>query len=159
MTNRNCKIRQVELWREADTARYELDCGMDGGAVGIIGIAKDSIRGFGRKPVWGVQFIEVRPHEKRKGYATRLYAAAAAHACEDGSRLVSYERIPGAYSTDFWNKQEKKGRAERIPGVGEQGEDGFILNVCGPNIDLSGLPRSKSAKKSRSRSAKKSKRR
>ena len=90
------------------------------------------------KSVWIVENIGVEPEYRRKGYATALYAAAAKFACKKRSRLASTRRTSGAYSNDFWAKQARKGRATFYPRPTYLW-DAFILNECGPDIDLSGL--------------------
>jgi GNAT superfamily N-acetyltransferase len=155
-----CKI--VEIDTGSNSAWFNLIC--DGSREGYIGTTKgEKLSKRMRRSVWVVRNLEVKEDSRRKGHATALYAAAAAHACSKRGRLASTERLSGAHSNDFWEKQERKGRATRIRGAGEKiwhgpysgGEwrksDAFVLDVCGPNIDLSGLPRRKSAKKSKRR--------
>lgn len=65
----------------------------------------------------------------RRGVATALYEAAAQKACRHGVRLTSMSRLDGAKSTDFWDKQVARGRAEKIflPG---QRDAVYLLKNC-----------------------------
>jgi GNAT superfamily N-acetyltransferase len=153
-----CVVEQADTGGTL-TARFEVVC--DGDKVGFIKIARRKLLG---RSVWNVQSIRVVPAAQRKGYATMLYTAAAAFACKKRSRLASSVREVGAHSLDFWLKQERKGRATRFrrPRLYEWNRsttnytdvqkansrsveadiyDAFILNECGPRIDLSGVPR------------------
>jgi len=144
-----CKIVESDTGSN-NSAWFDLFC--DGSHEGYIRTRKTKL---GRRSVWVVGGLEVNKDRQRKGHATSLYAAAAAHACSKRGRLASTERLSGAFSNDFWEKQERKGRATRIRGAGEKiwhgtplgvtgsgwrKSDAFVLDVCGPNIDLSGLP-------------------
>jgi len=149
-----CKIVE-EYFGSKNAAWFSLVC--DGSREGYIRTRKTKL---GRRSVWVIGDLEVKEGSRRKGYATSLYTAAAAHACSKRGRLASTERLVGAFSNDFWEKQERKGRATRIRGAGEKiwngsnwdGEwrksDAFVLNVCGPNIDLSGLSKRNSMRTS-----------
>jgi GNAT superfamily N-acetyltransferase len=68
-----------------------------------------------RKTLWVVAHISVEDRFRRRGVATRLYEAAAQEACRKRGHLASLERSFGAYSLDFWLKQEELGRAMRVP--------------------------------------------
>jgi len=82
-----------------------------------------------------VESIMVWETLQRKGVATKLYEQAAKDACKKGARLVSRDRMPGAHSNDFWEKQHRKGRVEKHG----KGEDAIYVLDCAHSSDLSGL--------------------
>lgn len=84
-----------------------------------------------------VATIVVHPKFQRQGVATILYEAAAKKACEDGLRLMSTSRMPGAHSNDFWRKQVAKGRAEEVRDLRQRPV--YLLNHC--ETSLAGLLR------------------
>jgi len=95
----------------------------------------------GGKVVYVVKTIEVDEKVRRRGVATKLYEAAANEACRRRGHLASVGRNPGAYSNDFWEKQEAKGRAVRVRQPG--GQPAFVLVECPASragaVDLSRL--------------------
>ena len=69
--------------------------------------------------------VHVDDAHRRQGIATKLYEAAAREACRRRGRLASTDRNPGAYSHDFWAKQERKGRATRV-------RKNYVITDCPP---------------------------
>lgn len=142
----NCRVVQQRVFgykdRKQPTAEFNLVCNNE--INGFIELRRSRIFG---KAIWAVDGITIEPHLYRKGYGTALYTAAAKFACRKRSRLASVARQDPAHSYDFWVKQERKGRATRVhrPWMGSTPRearmfDVFMLNACGPNIDLSGYP-------------------
>lgn len=88
-----------------------------------------------------VTWITVNERSRRSGIATRLYEAAARFSCEEWGRPLGSDyrgsRAPGAEG--FWQKQYRKGRAERI-GSEDSPANQFVLSCPAPD-DLSGLRR------------------
>lgn len=144
---KQCEILQVDTGGK-NTARFNIVC--NGAVGGSIKISKHVLKG---RYVWNVEDIQVDSKLQRRGYATALYTAAAKFACKKRGRLASLSRNFGAHSHDFWLKQERKGRATRTPRPKEYIQDpihryrehsadmydAFVLNECGPEIDLSGV--------------------
>ena len=88
-----------------------------------------------------VTWITVAEGARRSGIATRLYEVAARFSCEEwGRRLASDyrgSRAPGAEG--FWQKQFRKGRAERI-GSESSMSNQFMLSCPAPE-SLAGVRR------------------
>lgn len=113
----------------------------DGTVCGRIDVYRSRSK-VGGKVAYAVKNVEVRDVARRKGVGTKLYEAAANEACQRRGRLASVGRNPGAYSNDFWEKQEAKGRAVRVRRPGDQ--PAFVLVECPPKgrvADLSGIRR------------------
>lgn len=120
--------------REVDTGsgrELRFDAYIDGKRVGFIDAhrAAKKIRG---RVVYKVAHVDVNVGQRRKGVATKLYEAAAQEACRRRASLASTDRNPGAYSTDFWEKQVRKGRAREVRG------GRFVLD-CAFSSDLGRL--------------------
>lgn len=90
-----------------------------------------------------VTWITVAEGARRSGIATRLYEAAASFSCEEWGRPLASDyrgsRAPSAEG--FWQKQFRKGRAERI-GSESSMSNYFVLSCPAPE-DLSGLAASR----------------
>ena len=96
-----------------------------------------------------VDSIDTHGENKRKGYGTKLYQAAARDACAAGEPLVSYLRLPQSESNHFWKKQFEKGRAVSVGEYRDSktGEKKPIFALqCGRHEDLSGVKRKYKAK-------------
>lgn len=118
-----------------------------GEVVGKIGAVKRRVDG---RTAWIVRDVTVPFAHRRKGVATKLYEALAQAVCAKRGRLVSYERTEGAHSTDFWEKQVRKGRAEIIGRKTRGTMKGPIYELsCAHASDLSGLRKKKAAKSRR----------
>ena len=97
-----------------------------------------------------VDSIDTHGENKRKGYGTKLYQAAARDACAAGEPLVSYHRLPQSESNHFWKKQFDKGRAVSVGEYRDSktGEKKPIFALqCGRHEDLSGVKRKYKARK------------
>lgn len=132
----SCEIQKREHGDYVDFSLY-CDSNADSDSErGILSLMKMKIKG---RVFWGVDGIYIDETHRRKRYGTKLYEAAAAFACSKGSSLASFSREVGAFSNDFWLKQERKGRASRIPLRGS--DDAFVLHACtgSPFVDLSGV--------------------
>lgn len=126
MSEERCRIVERETGSPRKLA-FDLECG--GRRVGYI-TAHKANKKVGGRVVFAVGEVVVAEEYQRRGFATRLYESAAAEACRRRSTLASVERHPGAHSTDFWEKQVRKGRARRLRG------DRFLLTSCELPIDL-----------------------
>lgn len=96
---------------------------------------------MGGRKVFVVDTIEVTEEVRRQGVATQLYEAAARLACSKRSVLGSQDRLQGAWSNEFWEKQLAKGRAIQLkPKTGPvtRGTTRYMLTSC-ESFDLSGL--------------------
>jgi hypothetical protein len=133
-----CRTEEINTGGKI-SASFDRVC--DGQTVGHININRKHRKLRGRT-VWFVNTIKVSESHLRQGHATALYEAAAQHACKKRSALASVERTQDSFSTEFWAKQERLGRAIRIPHAGENKTDAFVLDVChrkDRGIDLSGF--------------------
>lgn len=106
-----------------------------GEAVGYLSAHPTKIGG---RKVFAVDNIDVDESVRRQGVATQLYEAAASLACTKRGRLASRDRLPWAYSNEFWEKQAAKGRAEvfKAPrgGVKDRGSIRYVLTTCGESL-------------------------
>lgn len=103
----------------------------DGDLCGRITVHR-SLRKVSGKVVYKVDRIDVRSDVRRRGVATKLYETAANEACRRRGRLASLERISGAHSTAFWEKQVAKGRAKEVPirGADRERYTQYLLTDC-----------------------------
>lgn len=127
----------VEI-REVDTGgknSLEFRASFAGSSVGSIRAYKTKLGG---RVVYVVRNVDVRPEHRQRGIATALYEAAAQEACRRRSALASTERNPGAFSHDFWAKQERKGRVRVVKNPVRFRDPAYILD-CSAAHDLSGI--------------------
>ncbi len=94
-----------------DVLLFRATC--DGVFCGQIDVYRRAAR-IGGRVVWPVKSVFVAATHRRQGVATKLYEAAAQAVCKRRGHLASTNRSDGAYSHDFWAKQEMKGRAVRV---------------------------------------------
>jgi len=160
-----CKIRRRDVWHETDFVSFGLYCNDDrddilDGEIAISPLGRDAVREAIEKilpsvgehtPLWEVDNLWVADEHVRQGHATKLYEAAAQFICKDQGHLVSTSRTRGAFSTNFWEKQHRKGRALRLPGVGREArstgasrveQDAFVLRQsCMSDLSEFSLPK------------------
>lgn len=122
---------------EADTGssnQIRFDALCDGVLCGRIRAHKTKVSG---RVVYTVSDVNVEERNQRRGVATKLYEAAHAGACSRRSRLASTARNAGAFSNDFWRKQEARGRVEVYPHKDPRLVK-YVVSSCDTR-DLSGL--------------------
>lgn len=122
-------------WLDTSVKGLELEVLTNGSAGGpsvrahydgeIVGELNTQPMKYGDQKVFAVVDIEVDDTYRRKGFATRMYEAAAKLACKAGRPLASdVTRFAGPRA--FWAKQVKKGNAEAVEA---RGGEAFVL-VC-----------------------------
>lgn len=128
-------------WLDTSVSGLELEVLTNGEAGGpsvrahydgeIVGELNTQPMNYEGRKVFAVVDIEVDDAYRRKGFATRMYEAAAKLACKAGRPLASdVTRFAGPRA--FWAKQVKRGHAEAIDARGGQA---FVLS-CPPPRSL-----------------------
>jgi ribosomal protein S18 acetylase RimI-like enzyme len=125
-------------WLDTTVKGLELEVLTNGGAGGpsvrahykgeIVGELNAQPMKYGDKKVFAVVDIEVDSAYRRKGFATKMYEAAAKLSCGAGRPLASdVTRFAGPRA--FWAKQVEKGNATAVEVKGSQA---FILTCPAP---------------------------
>ena len=125
---KRCSVLERETGGKRSFA-FEVDC--DGKHAGSIETFKSKAGG---RVAWVVRRVFVDPSMRRQRLATQLYEAAAREACRRRGRLVSVGRDPGAFSNNFWEKQVRLGRADKMRGKMTDGrvQPVYVLRDCPP---------------------------
>lgn len=151
-----CKPLSFKVEKDADYEMFEINAFRNGIGVGTMDLDEE------RQGELTVSWIRV--NDPRCGTGTQMYQHAYRIACRRGKRLVSDVSRSDA-SEGFWSKQAKKGRATCVKGRGTRlrwsHRDSYFENVghwpceyyrmktvCPRNIDLSGLIRRRSRRRS-----------